>query len=92
MYNITVNAVVDSEDVLDGLSNDEIIAYLQNNKALPETAIIANSDDYWHGDFNLKAFLKELGNKEVKKVIAELTDEGFFLQDVPVFQGKEMKV
>jgi hypothetical protein len=74
---------VDPDDVLEDMGLDEIVEYLKEhysvNAILDELKSPALIDDlaelvnnYWHGDLNLKALLKELGPIETEKITHEI--------------------
>jgi len=74
---ISVEAKVDPEDVLNNIDDDHVANYLENRGYLINTPSITSPEvmAYYHGDFNLKNFLKEIGLEEARKVLQELEAE-----------------
>jgi len=76
-YQVTVDAEVNPEDVLKELCNEDIVSYLKKQRVFIEEKACTEFDamDYYHGDFDLKAILKEIGMDEVRKVVKEIEEE-----------------
>lgn len=75
---VSVDAVVDPEDVLRDLDNEDISDYLEEQgyrmPASGDNSPVSEID-YYHGDFDLKSFFKKLGLEEVRKVLKEVEEE-----------------
>lgn len=75
---------IDPDDVLEDMGLDEIVEYLKEHYSvnaildeLKSPVLIEDNlaelvNNYWHGDLDLKALLKELGPIETKKITHEI--------------------
>lgn len=79
---VSVTIPLNPADVLDELSTDEIVEYLRNRydyDPIQEKEIKIVKEitpfDYFHGDFNLLAFLKKLGKDETLKIIEKCKED-----------------
>lgn len=71
---ITVQANINPYEVLDELDHNEILEYIEKEGYFLEKSQ-PTATDYFHGDLNLKALLKDIGLDEVKKIIKEIEEE-----------------
>lgn len=73
---MTVEAEIDINDVFREVDTDELITYLEDDRGVSFLREgMATSDlveAYYHGDFDIKAFIKSIGINKVESMIAEL--------------------
>ena len=77
-HEVSVEVKVDPNDVLENLDDEFIATYLEKRGYFtPAATSLLNVDvmDYYHGDFDLKAFFKSIGIDEARKVFKELEAE-----------------
>ena len=78
MINITVNAEVDPIEVLDELDTNDILEYLRKHRDIGVDTSAHSSDlvnDFFHGDFDLKKFLLEIGKQATAPVLQQFVKE-----------------
>ena len=72
-----VNIDIDPDDVLNKLSTDDIIDYLEDDRGIEvkkedvfNIDILVNA--YFHGDFDIRALLRKIGSLELKKIMKNI--------------------
>jgi hypothetical protein len=78
---VSVLARVDPNDVLDEMSRSDIIAYVREHNIDVIDGFEKESDSgtltqaYFHGDFDLKKLLQDIGKDQVAKILKEIVLE-----------------
>jgi hypothetical protein len=78
MRNITVTTEVDPVEVLDELDTDDILEYLRTSRDIGVDTSAHSPDlvnDFFHGDFNLKGLLLEIGKEATTPVLQQFIKE-----------------
>jgi len=66
-----ISVEVDPHEILSELDSDTIFGYLINTGAYPKKRV----EEFYHGDFDLKAFLKEIRKEDALRICLDFIKE-----------------